>query len=99
MDSRIDCLQVGERHLIERHAQILGALLMLNFVVLAWRLVAVGQAFLDRYEAEYDRRPPYCVPVMNRDFATVLLHAFAGQYARACAVRWGPTVSITPLAA
>ncbi len=37
----------------------------------------VGQAFLDRYEAEYDRRPPYCVPVMNRDFATVLLHAFA----------------------
>jgi len=29
----------------------------------------------------------------------VLLHAFAGQYARACAVRWGPTVSITPLAA
>ena len=28
-------------------AQILGALLMLNFIVLAWRLVAVGQAFLD----------------------------------------------------
>jgi len=29
----------------------------------------------------------------------VLLHAFAGQYARACATRWGPTVSIRPLAA
>jgi len=29
----------------------------------------------------------------------VLLHAFAGQYARACAARWGPTVTIKPLAA
>jgi len=29
----------------------------------------------------------------------VLLHAFAGQYARACATRWGPAVSIAPLAA
>ena len=29
----------------------------------------------------------------------VLLHAFAGQYARACATRWGPTVPIKPLAA
>jgi iron-sulfur cluster repair protein YtfE (RIC family) len=27
----------------------------------------------------------------------VLLHAFAGQYARACATRWGPTVPIKPL--
>ena len=27
----------------------------------------------------------------------VLLHAFAGPYARACAARWGPEVSITPL--
>lgn len=27
----------------------------------------------------------------------VLLHAFAGPYARACAARWGPGVSITPL--
>jgi hemerythrin-like domain-containing protein len=26
----------------------------------------------------------------------VLLHAFAGRYARACAARWGSTVSITP---
>jgi hemerythrin-like domain-containing protein len=29
----------------------------------------------------------------------VLLHAFAGQYARACAARWGATVPIKPLAA
>ena len=29
----------------------------------------------------------------------VLLHAFARPYARACATRWGPTVSIKPLAA
>ena len=27
----------------------------------------------------------------------VLLHAFAGRYERACAARWGPTVSIKPL--
>lgn len=38
----------------------------------------VGQRFLDSYEADCGRRPEYCVPVMNRDFATVLLHAFAG---------------------
>jgi hemerythrin-like domain-containing protein len=29
----------------------------------------------------------------------VLLHAFAGRYARACAARWGTTVSIKPLPA
>ncbi|MCL2580968.1 MAG: ABC transporter substrate-binding protein [Streptosporangiales bacterium] len=38
----------------------------------------VGQRFLDSYQAECGRRPEYCVPVCNRDFATVLLHAFAG---------------------
>ena len=37
----------------------------------------VGQAFLDRFAARYGRRPEYCVPVVNRDLATVLLHAFA----------------------
>jgi ABC-type branched-subunit amino acid transport system substrate-binding protein len=37
----------------------------------------VGQRFLDRYEASYGRRPQYCVPVVNRDIATVLLRAFA----------------------
>jgi branched-chain amino acid transport system substrate-binding protein len=37
----------------------------------------VGQAFLDRYDARFGRRPEYCVPVVNRDLATVLLHAFA----------------------
>ena len=40
----------------------------------------VGQRFLDRYEAAYGRRPQYCVPVMNRDFATVLLRAFADAH-------------------
>ena len=40
----------------------------------------VGQRFLDRYEATYGRRPQYCVPVMNRDFATVLLQAFADAH-------------------
>jgi len=37
----------------------------------------VGQQFLDRYEAAFGRRPQYCLPVVNRDIATVLLHAFA----------------------
>ncbi len=37
----------------------------------------VGQAFLDEFAAAYGRRPEYCVPVVNRDLATVLLHAFA----------------------
>jgi hypothetical protein len=37
----------------------------------------VGQRFLDRYEAAYGRRPQYCLPVVNRDIATVLLRAFA----------------------
>jgi ABC-type branched-subunit amino acid transport system substrate-binding protein len=40
----------------------------------------VGQEFLDRYEAAYGRRPPYCVPVVNRDLATVLLQAFADAH-------------------
>jgi ABC-type branched-subunit amino acid transport system substrate-binding protein len=37
----------------------------------------VGQRFLDQYQEQYGRRPEYCVPVVNRDLATVLLHAFA----------------------
>ncbi len=40
----------------------------------------VGQQFLDEYEAAYGRRPEYCVPVVNRDLATVLLHAFADAH-------------------
>ena len=28
----------------------------------------------------YGRRPQYCVPVVNRDLATVLLHAFADAH-------------------
>jgi ABC-type branched-subunit amino acid transport system substrate-binding protein len=38
---------------------------------------AVGQGFLDRYAKAYGRRPEYCLPVVNRDIATVLLRAFA----------------------
>lgn len=41
---------------------------------------AVGQAFLDRYQQVYGRRPEYCVPVVNRDVATVLLHALADAH-------------------
>ena len=37
----------------------------------------VGQRFLDQYSAAYGRRPEYCLPVVNRDIATVLLRAFA----------------------
>lgn len=40
----------------------------------------VGQRFLDEYEKAYGRRPQYCVPVVNRDVATVLLHAFADAH-------------------
>jgi ABC-type branched-subunit amino acid transport system substrate-binding protein len=40
----------------------------------------VGQRFLDQYQAAYGRRPEYCVPVVNRDVATVLLHAFADAH-------------------
>ena len=40
----------------------------------------VGQGFLDQYEAAYTRRPQYCVPVVNRDIAVTLLHAFADAH-------------------
>jgi branched-chain amino acid transport system substrate-binding protein len=40
----------------------------------------VGQRYLDDYEAAYGRRPEYCVPIVNRDIATVLLHAFADAH-------------------
>jgi ABC-type branched-subunit amino acid transport system substrate-binding protein len=40
----------------------------------------VGQRFLDDFEAAVGRRPEYCVPVVNRDLATVLLHAFADAH-------------------
>jgi branched-chain amino acid transport system substrate-binding protein len=40
----------------------------------------VGQRFLDQYQAAYGRRPEYCVPVVNRDLATVLLRAFADAH-------------------
>ncbi|MDQ2648450.1 MAG: ABC transporter substrate-binding protein [Actinomycetota bacterium] len=37
----------------------------------------VGQEFLDRYDERFGRRPEWCVPVVNRDLAVVLLQAFA----------------------
>lgn len=37
----------------------------------------IGQRFLDQYQAAYGRRPEYCLPVVNRDIATVFLRAFA----------------------
>jgi ABC-type branched-subunit amino acid transport system substrate-binding protein len=40
----------------------------------------VGQEFLDRFATRYGRRPEYCVPLVNRDIATVLLHAFADAH-------------------
>jgi len=40
----------------------------------------VGQRFLDQLQATSGRRPEYCVPVVNRDLATVLLHAFADAH-------------------
>jgi hypothetical protein len=40
----------------------------------------IGQRFLDTFEATHGRRPEYCVPVVNRDVATVLLRAFADAH-------------------
>lgn len=40
----------------------------------------VGQRFLDEFAEAYGRRPEYCVPVVNRDLATVLLEAFADAH-------------------
>ena len=37
----------------------------------------VGQEFLDRFEAEYGHRPEYYSPLLWRDCAIALLHAFA----------------------
>jgi branched-chain amino acid transport system substrate-binding protein len=40
----------------------------------------VGQRFLDDFEATYGRRPPDAPPLVNRDLATVMLHAFADAH-------------------
>ena len=40
----------------------------------------VGQQFLDRYAEVYGRRPEWVVPLMNRDFATIFLQAFADAH-------------------
>ena len=39
-----------------------------------------GQALLDEFAEKHGRRPEYCVPVVNFDAATVLLHAFADAH-------------------
>jgi branched-chain amino acid transport system substrate-binding protein len=41
---------------------------------------AVGQHFLDDFELAYRRRPEWVVPLMNRDLATLLPHAFADAH-------------------
>ncbi len=38
---------------------------------------AVGQEFLDRFEARFGRRPNYFMPPLCRDVATVIVHAIA----------------------
>jgi branched-chain amino acid transport system substrate-binding protein len=40
----------------------------------------VAQSFLDDYEAEYGRRPQYCIPTQIRDLATVVLHALSDAH-------------------
>ena len=40
----------------------------------------VAQEFLDKYEAAYGRRPDWVLPIVNRDFAVALLHAFADAH-------------------
>jgi hypothetical protein len=40
----------------------------------------IGQTFLDRYQEAFGRRPEYCLPIVNHDFANVLLHAFADAH-------------------
>jgi hypothetical protein len=40
----------------------------------------VGQRFLDEFEKQTGRRPEYCVPVVNRDIAIVMLRAFADAH-------------------
>ena len=40
----------------------------------------LGQEFLDQFAARYGRRPEYCVPLVNRDIASVLLYAFADAH-------------------
>jgi branched-chain amino acid transport system substrate-binding protein len=40
----------------------------------------VGQRFLDEYQDAYGRRPEICVLPVNRDLATVILHAFADAH-------------------
>ena len=47
---------------------------------LPWNLKFLWGPFLDEYETAYGRRPEMCVLPVNRDLATVLLHAFADAH-------------------
>jgi len=40
----------------------------------------VGQRFLDEMQVLHGRRPEWCVPVVNRDVATALLHALVDAH-------------------
>jgi branched-chain amino acid transport system substrate-binding protein len=40
----------------------------------------VGRRFLDQYQQAYGHRPEYCIPVVNRDIATTLLHALTDAH-------------------
>jgi len=40
----------------------------------------VGQAFLDEFERLHNRRPQWCVPVVNRDVAVAILHALVDAH-------------------
>lgn len=40
----------------------------------------VGQKYLDDYRKAYGRRPEYCLLPVNRDIATLFLHAFADAH-------------------
>jgi hemerythrin-like domain-containing protein len=55
-----------------------------------------GHWLIDSIDAAGYRVVVGTVPPIPR---FILLHAFARGYARGCAIRWGPTVSITPLPA
>ena len=49
---------------------------------------------LDGLDAEQYRLVAHVLPAPAR---VILLHALSGQYRRACATRWGPSVAVTPL--
>ncbi|WP_433608956.1 hemerythrin domain-containing protein [Prescottella agglutinans] len=59
-----------------------------------WELGIIGQWMGDGLDPERFEKLTHTVGPVTR---FVLLHAFAGPYRRACAVRWGPDVPVGPL--